>query len=615
MEESAFINKSLFDLSQLIQTCNSDNKMCPFRDSKIGKLSMDSFSGDSMLICSLIGTEEKFSVDYKTVQFAHKAKGRGAGGNGGNGGGETRQMESKKQPLAPPLEAEPAAKKMKVHSTSSISELTPKSKAISKEGVKNGKVAQQAGRLDSAVKHFEKVAKILPDNEKLQGKIKSLNEMLSEAAEDPEKVMMADLLNKSMFSPTAKVSNGNVRAGPMRVEVVEKVEKVEKVEVVADPTIATTSISRMKGAPMRVEAAVANEAEIEVEDKAEAEMEIEVEELVVEPTVAAAVNEAEAEAEVEMEIEVEVAPAVADPTVAIASISRTPLKGAPMRVEAAVANEAEIEVEDKAEAEMEIEVEELVVEPTVAAAVNEAEAEAEVEMEIEVEVAPAVADPTVAIASISRTPLKGAPTRVEVVEETAEVVVEPDFEEAAEETEVVVEPVIVPTTSTTTSNISRTPLKGKPERVVAEPDPESADPLPPPPVPEQPESEDQNDENAPVSTAKQSAAQGSPRVVLGINNESNVAPQTPATIQKIVVVTATPTENKNESSCLITILNSNDIDSLTQLKGIGPAKAKAIMQECTTNGPFTHVSELSRVGFSSKAVFKFTQSNLESQTA
>ena len=535
MEESAFINKSLFDLSQLIQTCNSDNKMCPFRDSKIGKLSMDSFSGDSMLICSLIGTEEKFSVDYKTVQFAHKAKGRGAGGNGGNGGGETRQMESKKQPLAPPLEAEPAAKKMKVHSTSSISELTPKSKAISKEGVKNGKVAQQAGRLDSAVKHFEKVAKILPDNEKLQGKIKSLNEMLSEAAEDPEKVMMADLLNKSMFSPTAKVSNGNVRAGPMRVEVVEKVEKVEKVEVVADPTIATTSISRMKGAPMRVEAAVANEAEIEVEDKAEAEMEIEVEEKVVEPIVAAAVNEAEAEAEVEMEIEVEVAPAVADPTVAIASISRTPLKG--------------------------------------------------------------------------------APTRVEVVEETAEVVVEPDFEEAAEETEVVVEPVIVPTTSTTTSNISRTPLKGKPERVVAEPDPESADPLPPPPVPEQPESEDQNDENAPVSTAKQSAAQGSPRVVLGINNESNVAPQTPATIQKIVVVTATPTENKNESSCLITILNSNDIDSLTQLKGIGPAKAKAIMQECTTNGPFTHVSELSRVGFSSKAVFKFTQSNLESQTA
>jgi competence protein ComEA len=50
-------------------------------------------------------------------------------------------------------------------------------------------------------------------------------------------------------------------------------------------------------------------------------------------------------------------------------------------------------------------------------------------------------------------------------------------------------------------------------------------------------------------------------------------------------------------------INTASVDQLTKVKGIGPAKAKAIIEYRTKNGSFKSVEELSKVkGFGEKAI-------------
>ena len=587
MEESNYINKSLFELGQLIQSINSGAKIIPFRDSKLGKLMMDSVSSESCLICTLCGEEERFQVDYKTVQFAHKAKGKGGGTEFTSVAAPiaTTTAAPVKRGTMVAAEEPPASKKQKiekvVENPSKISQLTPVSKAAAKGAVGNANVAEKAGRLDSAVKHMGVAASLLPKNEKIAGKIKSLNEMIEDAAKDPEKVQMADILNQALFSPTAKTVGGNMAVGPMRVA---KMEVDEEVEKEATEKIASTPRStNISAAPQRVN---------QEEDVCAEEV---VTEKISSTPIATKLSGTPMRIVASEEVEVE-KEKVAVETKISGTPMATKLSGTPSRV---VVQEATEEAEETEETEGE-------------------------KMEVD---EPAVAPvATVKASTPKATKLSGTPSRVVVQEAEEEVekkeeVEETPFNDSTEEVEKkteVDEPAVAPVATVKASTPKATKLSGTPSRVVVQEAEEEVEEDEAAVAQEQvevpkPVEETQiiNDENSTssrnISTPKKTNLAPTPsRVVLGETTaEMNVPPPPPSTTKQ--------TKSGNGGD-VITVLNSGDYDKLITLVGIGPAKAKAIIEELT-NGPFEHSSDLSRIGMSQKMIFKFTANNLEERSS
>lgn len=75
-------------------------------------------------------------------------------------------------------------------------------------------------------------------------------------------------------------------------------------------------------------------------------------------------------------------------------------------------------------------------------------------------------------------------------------------------------------------------------------------------------------------------------VLFGVGAEVNAAPEAPAKAASSKVVPV-------RTSAIN--INTADADALTELNGVGPAKAKAIIEYRKQNGPFKSVDQLAEV--------------------
>ncbi|GMI28567.1 hypothetical protein TeGR_g15267 [Tetraparma gracilis] len=427
--ETSSLQRSAFSLSRCLNVTltnkqRNQSQIVPWREEKLAKIALALASTTDMHVVLPAGADaERVAKGWAAVKRIKAAAAPAA----------KRPLPSAASSVAAPASKRPRAAAAAASSSSVFSALTPKSGTAARDLIKVARGREQAGRLDSAVKHYKSASsKYLPSYPKLEAKIRRLEDKIGSSDDVAiDSIMGSPPLRvkpgqeetaEAAQSPPPVVSNAAVAKTPFSSIMGSPPLRVKPVEVdeeEAAPVSAKLASTPLKGKPERVVAAEEEEEEEEVEESPVSAK--------LASTPLKGKPERVVAAEEEEEEEAEEAPVSA-------KLASTPLKGKPERVVAAEEEEEE-EEEEVEEAPVSAK---LVSTPLKGLPERVASA---AEEEEEVEEAPVSA-------KLASTPLKGLPERVAPT--------------AAEEEEAEV--------AQASGKLASTPLKGKPERVIEEPE-------------------------------------------------------------------------------------------------------------------------------------------------
>jgi hypothetical protein len=182
MSESSNINTSLFNLRKCVMALNSGETRIPFRDSKLTRILQDSLGGSSLSLM-IVNIAPYYSADViKTLHFAMKSK--------CIVNSPVIQMQPTKvdvvSPLmtpkidvlpieSPPIEIKPS----EVQNADPPLIFSPRTKVVLvKDYIKRGKSLMEKQMIPEGIDCFKKALKIIPENDKLRGKIEKMENSL-----------------------------------------------------------------------------------------------------------------------------------------------------------------------------------------------------------------------------------------------------------------------------------------------------------------------------------------------------------------------------------------------------------------------------------------------------